>query len=131
MRADADAHSEDDKKRREEVEVRNESDNLTYRAEKFVRENGDKLGSGKASIEEATKAAKEALKGNDVDAIRSSSERLNQAMQTASAELYKNAGGPAGAAPGDQPGAQAGGKPPGSKGDGSVIDAEVVDEKKA
>jgi molecular chaperone DnaK len=132
MRKDADEHGEEDRKRREEVELRNECDNLVYRAEKLVKDSGDKLGAEKSKIEDAAKVAKDALKGSDVDAVKTAVEKLNEAFQAASAELYKQggpqAGGPApeGAAPN-----QGGPKAAGGKGDdGSVIDAEVVDEKK-
>jgi molecular chaperone DnaK len=134
MRRDADSHAEDDKKRREEVEVRNEADNTAYRAEKFVKDNGDKIGAAKGPIEDGAKAIREALKGSDVAAIRDAVEKLNTTMQAASAELYKNAqasGQKAGPGPEDtQPGAGSAGTDP-KKGDGPIIDAEVVDEKKS
>jgi molecular chaperone DnaK len=138
MRKDAESHAEDDKKQREEVETRNEADNAVYRSEKMLKENGDKLSSSdKSKIEDAVKGVKEALKGQDGAAIRSASEKLNEAWQAVSTELYKAAAeqakaGKAGAGP-QQPGGQpksdepkSGGKP----GDGPIIDAEVVDEKK-
>jgi len=134
MRRDADSHAEDDKKRREEVEVRNEADNTAYRAEKFVKDNADKIGPAKSSIEDGAKAIREAMKGSDVAAIRDAVEKLNTTMQAASAELYKNAQAAGqNAGPGAE-GAQAGSGPTGSeskKGDGPIIDAEVVDEKKS
>jgi molecular chaperone DnaK len=134
MRKDADAHAEEDKKRREEVETRNEADSSVYRTEKLLKESGDKISGGeKAKIEEAVKAVKEALKGSDAEAIKAASEKLNEAWQAASAELYKaaaeqaQAGKQAGGQPKADPGAQASG---GKSDDGPVIDAEVVDEKK-
>jgi molecular chaperone DnaK len=140
MRKDAEAHADEDKARREEVELRNEADNTVYRSEKLVKDNGDKLGAAKAAIETAIAATKDALKGSDVAVLKSSLEKLNEAVQGASAELYKAAqeqaakakGEPAsgGAGAGTGTGgeqAKAGGKP----GDGPIIDAEVVDEKKA
>jgi len=133
MRRDADSHAEDDKKRREDVEVRNEADNVAYRAEKFVKDNADKIGAAKSSIEDGAKAIREALKGSDVSAIRETVDKLNAAMQAASAELYKNTQA-AGQGPGAGPdNAQTGAGASGSdtkKGDGPIIDAEVVDEKK-
>jgi molecular chaperone DnaK len=134
MRRDADSHAEDDKKRREEVEVRNEADNTAYRAEKFVKDNADKIGAAKTPIEDGAKAIREALKGSDVAAIRDAVEKLNTTMQAASAELYKNAqasGQKAETGPeGSQPGAGSAGADS-KKGDGPIIDAEVVDEKKS
>ncbi|MFM7818660.1 MAG: Hsp70 family protein, partial [Verrucomicrobiota bacterium] len=133
MRRDADSHAEDDKKRREEVEVRNEADNMAYRAEKFVKDNADKIGAAKSSIEDGAKAVREALKGSDVSAIRETVDKLNAAMQAASEELYKNTQA-AGQGPGAGPdNAQTGTGASGvdtKKGDGPIIDAEVVDEKK-
>ncbi len=138
MRKDAEAHADEDKARREEVETRNEADNTVYRTEKFVKENGDKIGADKAKLEAAVAATKDALKGSDVAAIRSSLEQINTVMQTASAELYKNAQAqakPDGAQAGPGPGAETadakGSKGGDKKGDGPIIDAEVVDEKKS
>jgi molecular chaperone DnaK len=139
MRRDAEAHAEDDKQRREEVEVRNEADNAIYRSEKMLKENGDKLGGNhKDAIQKALDSVKEALKGKDAAAIKSANEKLNEVWQAASAELYKAASEQAakakGAAgnPGAQPGPQPGNADPkgGKPGDGPIIDAEVVDEKK-
>jgi len=92
MRQDADLHAEDDKKRREEVETRNEADNAVYRSEKMLKDNQDKIpGGDKDKIEKAIAEVKEALKGSDAAAIRSASEKLNEAWQAVSAELYKAA----------------------------------------
>ena len=139
MRRDAESHADDDKKRREEIETRNEADNAVYRSEKMLKDNGDKLsGTDKSKIEAAITQVKDALKGGDTSAIHSASEKLNEAWQAVSTELYKAAGekARAGQGPG-QPGAGADPGPggeakggPGKKGDGPIIDAEVVDEKK-
>jgi molecular chaperone DnaK len=142
MRKDAEAHAEEDRNRREEVEVRNEADNAVYRSEKMLKESGDKLSAdAKSKIESATNSVKEALKGTDRAAIKSASEKLNEVWQTVSAELYKNAsqqaGGPGagaqpggpGAGPGAEAGQNAGGSKGGGKDEGPIIDAEVVDEK--
>jgi molecular chaperone DnaK len=137
MRKDAEAHAEDDKKAREEVEIRNEADNLVYRSEKMIKDAGDKVtGDIKSKLEAAINDAKEALKGSDSAAIKSASEKLSEAVQAVSAELYKAAGaqqgqpGQAGGQPGGQPGPDAGAKEGGKKDEGPIIDAEVVDEKK-
>jgi len=134
MRKEAESHAEDDKKHREEIEMRNEADNAVYRSEKMLKDNADKIsGSDKSKIEEAVKEVREAIKGADASAIRSASEKLNEAWQAVSAELYKAAGEKARASrsqgePGPQPGeAPKGG---GKKDEGPIIDAEVVDEKK-
>jgi len=130
MRKDAEAHADEDKARREEVELRNEADNVAYRAEKFAKDNGDKLGAAKSGIEDGAKAIREALKGSDSAAIRSAIDKLNETMQGASGDLYKNAQANAeqaksAGATGEEPKAE------GKKGDGPIIDAEVVDEKKS
>ena len=144
MRKDAEAHAEEDKNQREQIELRNQLDGAVYASEKLLKENGDKIsGDHKSKVEGAIKEAKEALKGSDTGTIRSASEKLNEAVQAASAELYKaagekaraqrqGAGGQPGGGPeggGPQGGQQAGGAG-GGKDEGPIIDAEVVDEKK-
>jgi molecular chaperone DnaK len=137
MRKDADAHAEEDKKKREEVETRNEADNAVYRSEKMLKESGDKLPAGdREKIEAAVKRVKDALNGTDGAAIKSASETLNETWQAVSAELYKTAQAQA------QPGARSESSDSGSGGsasdgerkaekdEGPIIDAEVVDEKK-
>jgi molecular chaperone DnaK len=138
MRKDAESHAEDDKKQREQIELRNEADNSVYRSEKMLKDNADKIsGADKSKIEDAIKEVREALKGSDAAAIRSASEKLNEAWQAVSAELYKAAGEKARAAKaqGQPEAGPAGGedeaKDGGKKDDGPIIDAEVVDEKKS
>ncbi|HEY9173124.1 MAG TPA: molecular chaperone DnaK [Verrucomicrobiae bacterium] len=138
MRKDAEAHAEDDKRRREEVETRNEADNAVYRSEKMLKENRDKIsGDDKAKIEKAIGEVKEALKGSDASAIKSASEKLNEAWQAVSAELYKAAAEKARASKAQQQSQpESGGSEAkseskkGGKDEGPIIDAEVVDEKK-
>jgi molecular chaperone DnaK len=131
MKKDAEAHAEEDKKRREEIEARNEADNVVYRSEKLLKENGDKIsGDSKSKIEQAVADAKEALKGNDAAAIKSASEKLNEAWQAASADLYKAASEKAKAGQAGTETGSTGEAQPGEKKDEGVIDAEVVDEKK-
>ena len=129
MRRDAEAHAEEDKAKREEIETRNETDSVVYRSEKLIKDNGDKLDSAaKSKIEDAVKQAREALSGTDADKIREARDKLNEAVQAASEQLYKaaaekaQASKTAGAAPGPEPKTE--------KDQGPVIDAEVVDEKK-
>jgi molecular chaperone DnaK len=136
MRQDAEAHAEEDKQQREDVEARNEADNAVYRSEKMLKDNGDKISAAdKEKIQSATKAVSEALKDKDISAIRSATEKLNEAWQAASAEMYRAASesakakaGGGGARPkSGEPQEGAGG---GGKEEGPIIDAEVVDEKK-
>jgi len=117
------------------VEARNDADNMVYRSEKMLKDNDGKISAElKAKIEEGAAAAKEALKGTDATAIRSATEKLNEAWQAASAEMYRAASETAkargGAGAGPKPEGQSepeGGK---AKEEGPIIDAEVVDEKK-
>ncbi|MGA2181322.1 MAG: molecular chaperone DnaK [Verrucomicrobiota bacterium] len=136
MRRDAEAHADEDKTKREEVETRNEADSAVYRSEKMLKDTGDKIsGDDKAKIEKAVADVKEALKGNDSAAIKSAAEKLNEAWQAVSAELYKAAAAKAQAEKQQSAGGQPqpeGGEPKSDdkKKDEGVIDAEVVDEKK-
>jgi molecular chaperone DnaK len=132
MKKDAEAHAEEDKQRREEIETRNEADNAVYRSEKLIKESADKIsGDSKAKIEKCVADVKEALKGSDAAAIKSASEKLNEAWQAVSAELYKASEK---AKAGPQPGGTETGSTSEAKSDAKkdegVIDAEVVDEKK-
>ena len=131
MRKDAEAHADEDKAKKEEIETRNEADNSVYRSEKMLKDNADKISADdKGKIESALAAVKEALKGSDAAAIKAASEKLNEAWQAVSAELYKAAAAKAQGA--GQPGGQPQGEAPAGdkKKDEGVIDAEVVDEKK-
>src|SRR5213592_4384709 len=92
MRKEAEAHAEEDRQQREEIETRNEAENAVYRSEKMLKDNADKLsGDDKARIEKAISEVKDALKGSDAAATKSASEKLNEAWQAVSAELYKAA----------------------------------------
>jgi molecular chaperone DnaK len=136
MRKDAEAHADDDRKQREEIESRNEADNSVYRSEKMLKDNADKIsGDDKSKIETAINEVKEALKGGEASTIKAASEKLNEAWQAVSAELYKAAtekarAGKAQGQPGSEP--DRGGEPKeeGKTEEGPIIDAEVVDEKK-
>jgi len=136
MRKDGELHADEDRKRKEEMETRNEADNSVYRTEKMLKDNRDKISeANRGKIESAVNEVKEALKGSDAAAIKSASEKLNENWQAVSAELYKAAGEKAKAGKdraGENPGAhsQADGAPEDSqKEEGPIIDAEVVDAK--
>jgi molecular chaperone DnaK len=134
MRKDAEAHADEDKTRLEEIQTRNDADNAVYRTEKLLKESADKLSTDdKGKIETAMNAVKEALKGTDAAAIKSTSEKLNEVWQAVSTELYKAAAAKAQAekgAAGAQPQPEGGEPKAEEKKDEGVIDAEVVDEKK-
>ncbi|NBV24476.1 MAG: molecular chaperone DnaK [Proteobacteria bacterium] len=131
MRKDAEAHADEDKAKREEIEVRNETDSLVYRSEKMVKDNADKIDAGaKSKIEDAVKKAREALAGTDAQKISEAREKLNEAVQGASEQIYKAAAEKAQATKTASSGPAPGGEPKADKDQGPVIDAEVVDEKK-
>ena len=126
MRRDADLHADDDKKKRGEIEARNEADGAVYRSDKLFKENGSQLSVGdRAQIEEAAQKVKEALKGDDVADIKATGEHLTQVWQAASAALYKASASKNQGQGGNQP--KGGTRPPPTEGE--VIDAEVVDEQ--
>ena len=92
MRKDAELHAEEDRKHREEIEIRNEADNAVYRSEKMLKDVADKISADdKSKIEGAINEVKEALKGGQTSAIKSANEKLNEALQSVSAELYRAA----------------------------------------
>ena len=135
MKQDAESHAEDDKKRREEVDLRNNADNLAYQTEKMLKDNGDKIPDDKKSaVEAANNELKEALKGTAADAIKAATEKLQQVVQDASQDIYKAAqeAQAAGQASGAEPDgdADAGQAEEAKKDEGPIIDAEVVEEKK-
>jgi molecular chaperone DnaK len=137
MRKDAEAHAEEDKQKREEVELRNDADNQVYRTEKLLRENADKFSDqDKSKVEPALTAVKEALKGSNLADIKSALEKLNEVVQSLSEVLYKAAAEKAkgGSTASSEPPPGAGGASGGTEGkkdEGPIIDAEVVDEKKS
>ncbi|SDP92024.1 molecular chaperone DnaK [Lentzea jiangxiensis] len=127
MVKDAEAHAEEDKRRREEAEVRNQAETLVYQTEKVVKENDDKLPAEiKEKVNAAIAEATEALKGTDIAAIKAAVEKLATESQAIGQAIYANAPGAPGAeAPGaDAPGAAGAG----AKKDDDVVDAEIVDE---
>jgi molecular chaperone DnaK len=134
MTKDADSHSEEDKKRKAEVETRNQADQAIYGAERMLKDAGDKLSAAETQpIEEAMKALKTATESNDVAAITAAMEQLSTAQHKAAEVLYKHTAAEAGAQddgasqsePSDEPASADEG---GSEGD--VIDAEVVEDEK-
>ena len=110
---------EQDKKRKEEIDVRNEADQMVYQCDKILSENGDKINeSDKKDVEDKLNALKEALKGDNADDIKAKKEELTQSFYKISEEIYKQAGAAQQAAGGAQqnPGAGAQGNAPGQDG---------------
>ena len=132
MQRDAESHAEEDKKLKEAAEVRNNADNLAYQCEKQLKELGDKIpGNVKSEIEAKIAAVREALKGNDTEAIKTAYTDLQNKFQAASEELYKQAAASgAGTQPEGGPSQAGAAEPSAKKPDGDVVDAEfeVVDE---
>jgi molecular chaperone DnaK len=129
MKQDAEAHAEEDKKRRELIDLKNQGDALAYQTEKMLNEQGDKVsGEDRSNIESAVSNLREALKSDDADAIRKAMESLTASSHKVAEEMYKNAAAAGQAAPDQgQPGAeyQAGsGESSDSSDDEDVIDAE-------
>ena len=124
MMREAEAHSDEDKKRREEIEIRNRADQSIYTAERMLKDTGDKIPtSDKNAIENAMADLKKAIEGNDTPGMSKAMDVLMTAQHKASEALYKNqadagAAGASGAADGRQPE------------NGDVIDAEVVEDEK-
>ena len=108
MAKEADAHSAEDKAKRDEIEARNQLDSMVYSVEKMLRENGDKIsGSDRGDVENAIADAKKALESNDKAQMDKARETLTQASHKLAEEMYKaaQAKGPAGGA-GPTPGAE-------------------------
>ncbi len=136
MVKDAQAHSADDKKKRELVEVRNEADNRVYSVEKLLTEHGDKIGEDeRKKIQDEIAAAREAMKGEDPEAIRNATQNLVKASQKIGEEMYKKTAGataganPGGPAPGESAETQGNGQPGGQDQD-RVVDAEYTEVDK-
>ena len=131
---DAEAHSEEDKKRRETVEIRNQADSLIYGTEKNLQEHGDKIPEEeKTNIQEAIDGMKKAMEGDDVEAMKAAMQTLTTASHKLAEEMYKktSADGAAGSTTGD--GAGPNGEATNGKGeDEKVVDAEFeeVDKEK-
>jgi molecular chaperone DnaK len=131
MAKEADAHSAEDKAKREEIEAKNQLDTMVYQMEKMLRESGDKIsGSERGEVENAIADAKKALESGDKASMDRARETLTQASHKLAEQMYKSAGsqGAPGAGPGAGAGPSAGASGNGqTKKDEGVIDAEYVD----
>jgi molecular chaperone DnaK len=129
MVRDAEAHADEDKRRKEEADVRNQADTLVYQTEKLVKEQGDKVPTDdKSKVETALGSLKEALNGSNIEAIKAGTEQLMQASQGMAQRLYEAAAADGAPAAGANPGAPGGQSTPN---DDDVVDAEIVDESQA
>lgn len=119
---EAEANAKADADRREKAEAKNNLDQLVFQAQKFITENGDKIGANeKDDLQSALTEGRSALEGDDADRYKSSFEKLNGAFQAAGASLYANA--QAGEGQPEAAGAPAGG----STVEGEVVEGEVTD----
>lgn len=131
MKKDAESHEADDKKMREQVEVKNQSDMLVYSTEKTLKEHGDKISDEeKATIEAALKNLREASEKNDIEAMKKGMEELQQASHKMAEEMYKAAQEQAQQAPAGAEG-QPEAEPQAEENKDTVVDAdfEIVDEE--
>jgi molecular chaperone DnaK len=134
MVRDAESHAEEDRRRREEADIRNSGESLAYQTEKFLADNAEALekvpAETRSEVDSALAELKTSLEGADYDSIKSNSERLSTVFSALGTAMY--AAGDAGAAGGPDLGAQgfAAGGPAGDEGttDEDVVDAEIVDE---
>jgi molecular chaperone DnaK len=123
MMRDAEQHAEEDKKRREEAEVRNNAEALVYQTEKFLADNADKVpADAKANVEEPLNELKKAIEANDLSAMRTATDKVAAASQALGAAMYtmsqqEGTAGAAGAADAAADTAE-----------DDVVDAEIVDE---
>jgi molecular chaperone DnaK len=132
MMKDAEAHAEEDRKRKEEIETRNRADQTVYAAEKMLQEMGSKLDQADSSaVAGAIESLKQAVAANDAAAMNRAMEQLTQAQHKAAENLYKQAG-PGAAGAGAQGASGRGAESTAGSGSaqGDVIDAEVVEEEK-
>jgi molecular chaperone DnaK len=122
MMADAEKYADEDRRRREEAEVRNRAETLTYTTEKFLSENADKVPADvTAEVNEAISEVKKALDGTDTEAIKTATEKAAQVSQKMGAAIYAQnqaEGGPSDSAE------------PTDAADDEVVEAEIVEDEK-
>ena len=130
---DAEAHSEEDKKRREIVEIKNQADSLIYGTEKNIQENGDKIpDEDKTKIQEAITAMRTAMEGDDIEAMNTAMQTLQTASHKLAEEMYKAASTEGASGPGDSEGGGDGTTSSTNGDEEKVVDAEFeeVDQEK-
>jgi molecular chaperone DnaK len=117
MVRDAEMHAEEDRQRKEEIELRNRADSLAYQAERTLRDTGDKVSANvRTEVEDRVKAVRDALSGTDISSIRTAADDLERSMQRIGQDVYGQAGASAG------PGGTQGGYTPGS--DSGTVEGE-------
>jgi molecular chaperone DnaK len=129
MMKDAEAHAEEDRKRREEAEVRNNADSLVFQTEKLLKDQADKVQpDDKEKMDAALKELKDALAGTDIEAVKRGHENLVNASQDFAQRLYAQAQQAQHAGEAGGTGAASGGAGATAADDDEVADAEIVDE---
>jgi molecular chaperone DnaK len=119
MMREAEAHAEEDKQRREEVEVKNTAESLVFQTEKFLSDNADKIpADAKANVDGPLEELKKAIEANDIAGMKAATDKVAQASQTLGAAMYATQQQAGGAADGES-----------SAADDDVVDAEIVDEE--
>jgi molecular chaperone DnaK len=132
MVREAEAHAEEDRKRREEAETRNSAEQLIYSTEKFIADNTDKLpADGRETVQKAIADLKKTLEGTDLAEVKAKHEALAKASQELGSAMYaaasaqQESAGDGASAPGTGTGSSSS-----ARGDDDVVDAEIVDEGK-
>ena len=121
MMREAEAHADDDKQRREEVEVRNTAESLVYQTEKFLADNADKVpADAKSNVDGPLEELKKAIEDNDIPAMRAATDKVAQASQSLGAAMYAQAQ--------ESGSAESGFGGDADGGDEDIVDAEIVDE---
>ena len=132
MVREAESHADEDKKRREEVELRNQAEQLTYQAERTIKDLGDKVSSeDRAAVESQVSSLREALKGSDAPAIQAGMNTLVETLSRVSTAAYQAAASAAGESGDDTPGGEGGdGAGPADAGPAGAADETVEGEFK-
>ena len=121
MMREAEAHADEDKQRREEVEVRNTAESLVYQTEKFLADNADKVpADAKSNVDGPLDELKKAIEDNDIPAMRAATDKVAQASQSLGAAMYAQAQ--------ESGSAESGFGGDADGGDEDIVDAEIVDE---
>lgn len=121
MIRDAEQYADEDRKRREQVEIRNQADGAVYTTEKFLAENADKIPADvKTQVETDVAELKKALESDDTDTIKTAAAKLAESSQKMGAAMYAQTGA--------QAGPDAAGSTGTAAGEEDVVEAEIVDE---
>ncbi len=104
MVREAELHAQEDRQRKEEIEMRNRADSMAYQAERTLKDVGDKISAGlRAEVEEKIKAVRDALSQNDVSGMQLAADDLERTMQRVGQEIYSQPGTATGSTSGSDP----------------------------